>query len=353
MAEISTTDARPLFTKELAARFSDRRKPDSFFRSMFKETEHASKLISIEVERDNDTIAVDVLRGTEGNRNSFDRTSEKIFCPPMYDEYFDATELDVYDALYTQDKIAAVAFGRFVQTVGDKLEKLYDKIDRAYELQCSQVLHSGIVQLNAGINIDFKRKAASMEDGVANGTGYWTTNGIDPNVMLLRGCTFLKETGKIAGANVNVAMGENVVMALLNNSEVKERGITNNLAALDAILPVTRNAVGASYHGRISVGSYIVNLWSYPETYKDKDGNRQKYMDPNYIIMVPEQTAFTLSYAAVPQLLSTGIAPKKGKFFNYDFIDKRNAVHDFGVKSAGVAIPAAVDQIYTAKVTNG
>ncbi len=349
--DISTTDARPLYTKELAVRFSDRRSPNSFFRSFFTETEHASKLISIEVERDNDTIAVDVLRGTEGNRNTFDRSSEKIFAPPLYDEYFDATNLDVYDALYTEEKIAAVNFGKFVRTVGDKMEKLYDKIDRAYELQCSQVMHTGIVTLNAGINIDFKRKAGSMEDAVAVGSGYWTT-AVDPNVVIGRGCKFLKEEGKMEGAVCNMILGTYALRALLNNTEVKARGITNNLSKRDAILPAQSTAIGATFHGEMSVDDYRVQIWSYPETYKDKTGTRKKYMDPNYMILLPEKTNFVLSYAAVPQLLSTGIVPRKGKFYNYDFVDQRNAVHDFGVKSAGVAIPAAVDQIYTAKVTN-
>jgi len=30
-----------------------------------------------------------------------------------------------------------------------------------------------------------------------------------------------------------------------------------------------------------------------------------------------------------------------------EFMDERKAVHDFDVQSAGVAIPVAVDQIYT------
>jgi len=42
--------------------------------------------------------------------------------------------------------------------------------------------------------------------------------------------------------------------------------------------------------------------------------------------------------------------PVKGKFVVSDYTDERNATHIFDVKSAGVAIPVGVDQIYTVKV---
>ena len=162
MGLIPSTDARNLFTKQLVATFSDRVKPKTFFRSFFKEVEANTKNISIEVERDNQSVAVDVIRGTEGNRNTWDKSTEKIFTPPYYNEFFDATELDCYEELYVSDKVSSLSFGKFLSTAQGKMEGIFDKIDRAYELQASQALTDGIVQLKHGTNIDFKRKAASI-----------------------------------------------------------------------------------------------------------------------------------------------------------------------------------------------
>lgn len=347
MPNISTTDAQPLFAKRLAARYSDNLKPKAFLRSFFTEVEADSKEISIQVERDSESIAVDVLRGTEGNRNTFDRSTEKIFIPPYYNEYFDMTQIDLYDALYANPEISDVNFGKFLDNANAKLEKLMDKIDRAYELQCAQVFTTGIVTLKQGINIDFKRKAGSLVD-LGSGA-YWTVTTVDPNDSLLAGCKFLRETGKMEGSVVNAIFAEDVLPVYLANPAVKARGVIFNYS-LDNITMSQRSALGQSFHGEISVGSYRVRIWTYPEVYKNAAGATVPYLDATKVYLVPEKLPAILSYAAVPQLLSTGIAPRKGKFLAYDFIDERATSHLLGVKSAGVAIPVGVDLIYTVKV---
>jgi hypothetical protein len=344
---ISTTDARSLFTKKLVATFTDSHKPKTFGRSFFNETESSSKEISIEVQRNRSLIAVDVVRGSDGNRNTFGSSTEKIFVPPMYDEFFDATELDAYDALYIEKEISPINFGKFLEKAAEKMEVIKDKIERSYEKQTWEVLETGIVTLVNGINIDFKRKAASLVD--LGGGAYWTGGSVDPNTALEAGCTFLKETGKMAGSVVNVIMGASAFAAYQNNTIVKARA-TQVQWGLDKIMPAQAQAVGASYHGYTSVGPYTLHLWSYPDFYETAAGVKTKYVNDKKIIMVPEKPSFVLSYAAVPQLLSTGIAPVKGKFMAYEHIDPRKVAHLMGVKSAGVAIPVGVDEIYTAQV---
>ncbi|MCE3278035.1 MAG: hypothetical protein K0S44_226 [Bacteroidetes bacterium] len=349
MANISTTDARNLFTKKLVARYADNMKPKAFGRSFFKEVEADTKLISIEVERNAQKIAVDVTRGTEGNRNTWDKSTEKIILPPYYNEYFDMTQLDLYDALYAEPQISAANFGRFLDSANGKLEACMDKIDRAYEKQAWDVLLTGIVTLNKGVNIDFKRNATSLIDANASSTGYWTSGSVDPDAVLLLGSAYLKETGKSEGSVINVIMGESAFQAYKNNTIVKARALQVQWG-LESLIPAQRDALGRSYHGQISVGAYTMRIWTYPDFYENAAGTKVKYMDTKKIVMVPEMTSNVLSYAAVPQLLSTGIAPKKGKFLTYDFIDERATAHILGVKSAGVCIPVAVDQIYTAQV---
>lgn len=348
MSIISTTDARNFFTKELVAFFSDRVRPKKFFQSFFVETVSATKEISIEVERDAQTVAVDVIRGTEGNRNTWDKQTEKIFVPPFYDEFFDATQLQAYEALYVEPEISSVNFGKFLKTAQAKMEGLVDKIERAYEVQCVQALVDGIVQLKSGVNIDFKRKAASLVPfGAAND---WSLATVDPNTIILQACEFEKTVGKVEGAVFNMIMGGLAYNAYLNNNFVKGRALAMQYG-LDSIVPAQRNALGQAYHGQISVGSYRVNLWSYPETYKDPStGVTVKYMPEKKILILPEVTNNVLSYAAVPQLLSTGIAPVKSKMLAYEYIDGRRTAHQMGFKSAGVAIPVAVDQAFTAQV---
>lgn len=344
---ISTTDARALFTKMLIDVYKERTTPTSFLRSFFKVKESTTKEISIEVQRGTEMIAVDVERGTEGNRNKFSKSTEKIFVPPYFREYFDATELDLYDRLFGSTEIGMGIFTAFMDSVADKMRMLQDKIERAYELQCAQVLETGIVTLINGDNIDFKRKTASM---VNKGAGnYWATGTVDPYADLEAGCTFMRQKGKAMGGTFNAIMGSLAYAALLNNTIFKAANNLFNLR-LDSVTKPQRESVGGTLHGQIVCGSYLVNLWTYPEYYDTATVQNNSYINPKKVIMLPEDPRFALAFAAVPQLLTDGAAPKKGAFVFGDYIDERNAKHIFDVKSAGVAIPVGVDQIYTVQV---
>lgn len=343
---ISTQDARNVFTKALAAVYNERSTPTSFLRSLFPTVEKGTKEISIEVRRGYEKIAVDVTRGTDGNRNVFGRSTEKIFVPPLYDEYFDATQLDVYDKLFGDGEISVNRLTSFVETVSEKVGMLQDKIERAYELQCAQVLETGIVTLNKGTNIDFKRKAGSLVD--KSGTP-WTTGTNDPFADLLAGAQFIRTEGKASGGTMNVIMGSSALDAFLNNTIVKERADIRNYKLDDVTSPL-RNGDGGAYHGRVSAGAWNFDIWSYPEYYTNSAGNATEYMNAKNVVILPENPMFRLTFAAVPQLVNGVGATTAGAYKFYDYMDERKATHDFGVKSAGVAIPVAVDQIYTAQV---
>lgn len=342
---ISVTDARALYTKALADAYRERISPMAFLRSFFPTVELPTFEVSIEVERGTEKIAVDVIRGTEGNRNEFSRSSEKIFIPPYYREFFDATQLSLYDRMFAADSINAQTFAAFVNQIADKMREIQNKIERSYELQCAQVFDTGIVTLKNGLNIDFKRKAGSLED--LSGTPW--TGAADPYAHLQAGAQFIREKGKSQGGTLNAIMGSTALNAFLNNAIVKSRADISNFS-LDQLNTPQKNALGASLHGRVSAGSYNINIWSYPEVY-DLVGVSTPYVDPKKIIMLPELPKFKMAFAAVPQLIDQdNPVPVTGAFIYGDYKDARNATHDYDVKSAGIAIPVAVDQIYTAKV---
>lgn len=349
MGSINITDAKALFTNTIVAMVSDFVKPQTFLRSFFKEDESYTKEVSIMVQRGLENIAVDVIRGTEGNRNTFGKQTQKIFEPPFYREWFDMTELDAYDALYASPEVSHIVFERFVREAAQKTSVLQDTIDRAYEKQCSEVIQTGIVLLNAGTNINFKRQASSMVD--LGSSSYWADSGVDPNTSIIAGCTFLRAEGKAVGNVFNMILGETAHLHYMNNTAVKARGNIYNYS-MDNLVPAQKNSAGGVFHGQISVGSYRINVWTYPDIYTDASGNNQKYIGDKNMILLPEQTKNVLAYAAVPQLLSTGITPVKGKFMVSNYIDPRGPKEIVDVKSAGVAVPTLVDQMYTAQVVS-
>lgn len=341
---ISATDARNLFTKKLIAVYKEMTTPTSFLRSFFQVDEGLTKEVSIEVQRGTEKVAVDVLRGTDGNRNTMSKSTEKIFVPPLYWDYIVANDHRLYDVAIGAKSAEVISV--LANELAGEMLNLKNKQERAYELQCAQVLTTGIVQLNAATDIDYKRKAGSLVD--TSGATPWTTGSVDPTLQMEEGCNFLRQVGKSEGATINVIMGSTAFGAFINNTIVKERGDIRAFSLLGIREP-QRNSVGASFHGQVACGSYMVNVWTYPEFYDNSSSVSTPYIDPKKIIMIPEAPKFKLSFGAVPQLLD-GSMPQRGAYLVSEYFDDRKVAHEMHIKSAGVAIPVAVDQIYTRKV---
>lgn len=352
MATFQTSMAQGQFTKAIVAVYRERIKVMSFLRSFFPSVEAGTKTISVEVIRGTEKIAVDIARGESANRNRISKSTERVYEPPYYREEFDVTELDGYDRLFGSPTITESAFADLVNQAVEKLMELQAKIERAYELQCAQVLTTGIVTMNNGDNIDFKRKAAMLVDANASGEGgYWATNN-DLFSQLARWGGLLRTVGKVQGGVFNLILGTTAKAHMDANTVFQARADIMRLNTMDIREP-QRNSVGGTSHGRISAGDYTYNIYTYPEYYTDSSGVSTPYLDPKKIIILPEQTNFKMAFGAVPQLPTEAGEINKSSFVFNERRDPYDAVHLMDVKSAGVAIPVAVDQIFTAKVVTG
>lgn len=353
MPSISTALARAEFTKALMDVYRERPKVKGFLRSFFPDKSAATLSVSIEVRRGTEKVAVDVERGTEGNRNTMSRSSEKIYIPPLYKEYFDATQLELYDRLYGSTEISVSVYSQFLEELAESIGLLEDKIERAIELQASQVLQTGIVTMANGDNIDFKRKAAHIVDiGGSDANLYWSIandSTCDPIGDLVAGANLLRQNGKAQGGIFDVILGGSALEALINMPHVQNRHDVRDYD-LSKIDTPQMSAAGGVFHGVVSGGSYLFRLWTYPEYYEDPDtGSLTTYVDDTYFIMLPPMPRFHTAFAAVPQLLTDGQPPMVGPFVYTDFPDQRRKAHDFIVESAPICVPVAVDAIYTAQ----
>lgn len=347
MAEIATTDAYGLYTKKLIAIYRERIASTNFLRSFFQVEESTSKSLSIEVERNQELIAVDVARGSDGVRNQWSYTSERIFVPPYFKEYFDITNLQLYDRLFGATSIDDAVFAELINSTADKTMQMQQKVERAIELQCAQVFLDGIVTLKNGTNIDYKRQGGSKVDpGAGN---YFADAGGDPYALLEAGCVFMRKEGLATGQIFNAIIGTEAWHDLLENAKFKTRQGFFNLA-LDAVTgPQKNNNTGANLMGKLVCGSYIVQLWTYEQYYNHPDtGTKTQYMDPKMVVMLPaDGTSFKLGFAAIPQLIMPNTMPRKGQFLIRDFINQEAQTHNIILESAPLAIPVSVDRIYT------
>lgn len=149
---------------------------------------------------------------------------------------------------------------------------------------------------------------------------------------------------------MNVIFGSAAYSAFLNNQIVQKRADIRNFS-LDGVRAPQRDSVGAALHGEVSAGSYRARLWTYPEFYDNANGQSTPYLDADKAIILPEDPRFKLAFAAVPQLIDEeNPVAVKGAYLIGEMRDKYHAVHEYDIKSAGIAVPVAVDQIYTVKV---
>lgn len=346
---ISVVDARNLLTKKIVSIYSESTQVFSFGRSFFKTDVSLSKNVSIEVERGGEFVAVDVLRNTDGNYNKISRSTEKIIEPAYYSEYISANESDLYDVAIASGG-SAPAIAQLSQYIAKKVIKLRDKIERAYERQAWQVLESGVVTLQSTNSIDFKRKSGSLVD--IGGANYWNQTGSNPLTDLANGALFLRTVGKSQGAVVNCVMGSSALDLFINNDTVKEFGDLRNYSIAQVRME-QRNSLGASLYGAVTAGSWNVLIWTYPEYYDENVNGTiesKPYVPADKFIMIPEAPNFTMAFGAVPQLIENGSVPQTSAYLLREFLDDRRKAHEYYVESAGIAIPVAVDQIYTAKV---
>jgi hypothetical protein len=359
---IPAVQAQALFTKAYLTAYSESVPAPMFYKSFFTTRTFETKSVSIQVERAYEAIAVDVLRGVDGNRNTFSRYTEKEFIPPYYSENFDATQLDRYDVLFGADpSFTPSTIGFLARNVADKYNALRAKIDRAKEKQCADVLNTGIITLKSGDSIDYKRKATSKVDLTGAG-GYWSTTSTDVEAQLVAGAGFIRTKGRNSASEFHLIMSGTAWTYLKKTTYFTTLANFQQVQLLDVTFPV-KNAAGQTYAGRIVAGAYLFNVWLYDEVYDDFSTGSAvstRYMAANKAVMIPVSgTRFELVHAGVPAIIrdvtraefSQYITNQASEYWLNNYIDEKAKAHVFEIYSAPLAIPVSVDQIYTMQVT--
>lgn len=345
-------------TQALIDLFKDSVDVKSGFEAFFPSKTTRTKAVKIEVQREGRKVAVDVLRCTNGNRNKFSRSTEKIFIPPFYKEFFDFTSCESYDVSFGIGTAPNETIGRDLLTdAQEKLNSLKNKIKRAIELQRSQVLQTGIVQLKNGDNIDFKRKAESIVTKTVSGEKWTATTTSDPVKDLQAGCEFLRQTGKSGSGVVNAIMGANAFNNYKLSNKVKEEADIRNINRGELNMPILDGVSGLAYQGQVGAGDFIVNIWTYNETYENENGDEVRYLDTNTVVMLPLDFKGWTAFAGLPAVMGDAVTGQfvgqvESEYMAYDVIDQVKMSWEYYLMSAPLVVPVSVDRIYTLVTTS-
>jgi len=284
--------------------FKQVREPTGFLQRLFTVKPggiYNGDKIFIDIKRIGEDVAVVVEKCTGPNMNDISRFTTKEFKPPQYGEAFpmDACELlnrmagvDPYSAAYEDyaGQLVAMMFDGFVD--------IDAKISRGIELQASQILQTGQLSLtdsdgNTRYELDFLPKATHFP---TVGTA-WSAAGADPIADILALCNTIRSNGKV-DAN-RLIMGESALNNFLGNDKV-QKNLDNRRIEIGEIAPELRDS-GATFYGFVWVGTYRMEIWAYPEEYKDpQTGNPVKYVDNDKVIVLSTRTRLDKASARVP-----------------------------------------------------
>jgi len=362
---IPTSQLLGPYTNVIADVYKQMPEATNFLTSYFPSKIELTRFISYFVMRDDEQVAVDVARGSEGNRNEWSIATEKVGDPLYFRENFDILPMQGYDALLNPSlalaPAGALALSSLVRTVAEKQAAMIKKIKRAIEIMCAQILMTGVIEMSAngtGISIDYKRKAASLPD--TSGTAPWSTGATDPYAQLEEDCTFIRAYGKTTDMEFDCIMGNAVYTALLKNTTFLSRQNLFNMK-LDTVNPPQRTSAtaGSVWNGRLSAGPYIVNVYTYPQSYDVLSvvaGNivrtPTQYIDTKKYVIIPKTPFFRTYFGAVPPIVdgSGNATPMAGDFVFTDWVAADKRSHNYDVESCPLPVPVAIDQIVTRKV---
>lgn len=357
---LSIQEHSNLLTHKVVGKFEEMIPVRSGFADWFPEETTPSLLVDVEVQRDNDLIAVDVVRFTEGNKNKSTKMSEHVYQPPYFKEDYDFQRDQVYmNTIGNGVGLNSPAVNRMIAANAVKgVAKNRDKVIRAIRKQQADVLQTGIVSLVNGDNIDYRRKAASMVN-VSVGGNYWdVAASATPMVDIRKGMDFLRNVGNSGGAAVNIVMRSKAYEALINSAEVKTQGVNTLIRRVDIGMPQFDGVSGFSFKGQIDGGDFAVNLWTYNEKYTDANGATQYYLADNLVVMMPDDFQGKTVFGGLPTLNSAtvgGVTTEipgivEANYLIRAYTDKKTMSSTLELTSAPIVVPFTIDKIYTMQV---
>lgn len=345
-------------TKKFISAYFERAPVSGFLASMFQTPAvnfHATEEVTIDIERSDEEVAVAIKDLSQGWRdNSADLFTNKGFIPPIFKERsplnaFNLLKRDAGQAEFGDVNFRAQAAVRSFNV----MNKMMDKILRSIELQASEVLQTGKINLidSSGAtqySIDYKPKATHFPTtGVS-----WAGGAGDPLGDLAALAGVLRGDGKLDPDQL--IMGNVAFNNFISNSDVQDRLDLRRLN-IGAINPI-ENRNGAQFRGTVDIDNYKFDIWTYNGKFKNPaTGTITNFVSSDKVIMKSSTSRLDLTFGAIPRIAPADAAAvrflprrmssaRRGQdmFTNAWFTPDRETLF-VGVGARPLAIPTAID----------
>lgn len=363
MATIDASMVRAKFSLDVIANYSAQVKPKNFLAGYFKRVTKPTDYLAWNVRRYTQTIAKDVVRGADPIRVEFTKSVQKVEQPPYFWREMDLTQLEGYNRTWNAALLSSSYYNDFMGIAMQNMDEIRSQIDRNYEWQAACFMRDGIVRTYANGNTNFNRRPESMigYTGAIN----WADNTVNPKDIIEQLATFVMTIGQNESGELDLIMGAKAYKAFTNNLLIQNESqkLWSVLTSLEK--PAARGD-GSKFVGQISAGPYTLNVITYPAFYNadpTDPASFTPFIDDNWIGVMPTNPYWIHGFAMVPKLPdmftggnigasigAIGGTDGLGQYFVSEFVDERRTAWLMGLKSAGMCIPVAVDQIASAYV---
>lgn len=345
--------------KAVDAGFSKEQKPSMFLANLFAKEQLNTIKVEIQGESVKSVYSVDVKLGTGGRRDDLSSHDTKDFIVPEYNDFTTITEEDMFKVRYGETEETQV-MADIAKLINKRQGIQSNKQRRSEEKQASDGLFNGKIVLSDNTEVTFNKKATH---DISLSSAKWNATG-NPLTAIENACLLCIEDGKLSDTEFNVIMESKGLAAFLANEHVKGSSNWNNgIKRTDINMPVEKTP-GAKYHGQITCGTYIVNIWSYGEKYEiptgfgfANEGTKVGYIPEGKALVLPVNPNFKRYYGAINNTNATaGIGGAKLQLveqeqlpYAYDVVEKGSSYTVAGCKSRPLLIPLDVDSFVTLK----
>jgi hypothetical protein len=351
-----------IFKRKTLELFEDIVTPTNFFTSFYRRNEPTSAFkISQDIIRKVERVTEDVPPGTGPVQlRRLDPFTNKEYVLPEYDEgfIFSAREMakrfageTAYDPVSTMVKMA-----EFISRAHAEAREI---IERTIELQAVNALLDGQLTLKNGDVIQYNQKVTHNVQT--------TTSWSNPNADIVGDVDALADLVRQDGkAEPDLLIcGKDGLEGILNNTVINARINLRRVDIADIRMPTdgTRGS-GAKFHGELSIGSYVYQLWTYPQVYTDPLGVTRKYLPDNKTIVMSSAARFDLNFGAVYRFADGNVEgfladgrnnplaiEERVEFAPYIWMGERGRAIEAGVRSSPLCVPTALDKLAVINTT--
>lgn len=285
--------------------YQDRAAPPMFLQSLFQtppENFHNKNKVTLDMVRNDPRIAVPLPPGSPGTRLvEMSKYVNVEYEPPTYDTELSIQAYNQFSRRPGEDPFDPNT-GALANIVGEAMRGvgIVDGMTRrGVELQCAQLLTTGALALKDSSNTTLHSFNFGFKGTHLVTTTAWAADGStgSPETDVEALAEVIRRDGKFE--TNQMICGRGAIQRFLANSKIRDN--MNKWNMNYGTVEPPKAVGGATFHGRITLGVSVYEVWSYRDTYLDPNsGAHTPYIPDNKVIVRAKEGRLDITFGEIP-----------------------------------------------------